>query len=79
MFFDIQEVKEDISTTEIKKGNKQPLVVMNEKLRQKCKRPRGGEKNKKKTLEYTANARESMMRTISTSHLKAIFVEDDSV
>ena len=77
MFFDRQEMKEDISSTEIKKGNKQPLVVMNEKLRQKCKRPRGGEKEK--TLEYTTNARESMMRSISTSHLKAIFVEDDSV
>ena len=44
-----------------------------------AKGPGVEKKISKKTLEYTANARESVMRTISTSHLKAIFVEDDSV
>ena len=38
---------------------------------------RGGEKEK--TLEYAAKARESMMRTISMSQVKAILVEDDSI
>ena len=76
---DRQEVDEAVSPAEIIRANKQPSVVHNEKLNQKCKNAKGGEKNKKETLEYAANARENMLRMVSTSQLMAILVEVDSI